>query len=259
MSRATRVASASGLGPLFAPGEEPKASPWPRAGEAWEVEIGFGKGRYLLRRAAGETETRFLGIEIASEYFRLVARRVARRRLTNVLLLDGDAQYLAATVLPRGFARAVHIYFPDPWPKSRHLRRRLFAPASLDLLQGLLAPGGRLFFATDFLAYGEEVRRLLLSHPGTSVIVHEDPWPDGARTNYESKYLVEGRPILRLEAVFSPEVVPHPAGLHDLLVGSTFSPAPESLPASPPMPSTPKTPSAPATSPIHADILRPDP
>lgn len=239
MSRVTRVATAAGLGPLFA--RQPAApaasaalpEPFPRPGESsagsplvdWEVEIGFGKGRYLLRRAALEPAARFLGIEIAGEYFRLVARRVARRRLANVVLLEGEAQYLAGAVLPKGFARAVHIYFPDPWPKLRHHRRRLFAADSLDLVQGLLAPGGRLFFATDFLAYGEEVRELLASHPGTQVTVREGPWPDGARTNYEAKYLVEGRPILRLEVDFAGAAAPHPRGLRDLLVAPSLHPA----------------------------------
>jgi len=226
MSRVTRVATAAGLRPLFAANSPADPSPrlpalpepFPPAGGPWEVEIGFGKGRYLLRRAALEPEGRFLGIEIAGEYFRLVARRVARRQLGNVVLLEGEAQYLAGAVLPRGFARAVHIYFPDPWPKLRHQRRRLFAPDSLDLVQGLLAPAGKLYFATDFLAYGDEVRRLLASHPGARVSVLEAPWPGGARTNYESKYLLEERPILRLEATFEGDVAPHPAGLIDLLV-----------------------------------------
>lgn len=227
MSRVTRVATAEGLRPLFA--DEPAILPQPfpppgrtglRGDESWEVEIGFGKGRYLLRRAALEPEGRFLGIEIAGEYFRLVARRIVRRRLMNVVLLEGEAQYLAAAVLPRGFARAVHIYFPDPWPKLRHRRRRLFALDSLDLVQGLLAPGGRLYFATDFLAYGEEVRQLLESYPGALVTVRDAPWPDGARTNYEAKYLLEGRPILRLEVAFEGECAPHPRGLHELLVAA---------------------------------------
>ena len=225
MSRVTRVATARGLGPLFA---EPAvaAEPFPPGGGPWEVEIGFGKGRYLLRRAALEPEVRFLGIEIAGEYFRLVARRLVRRHLANVVLLAGEAQYFAGAILPRAFARAVHIYFPDPWPKQRHHRRRLFAPDSLDLVQGLLAPGGRLYFATDFLAYGEEVRQLLVSHPGTQVVVRDGPWPDGARTNYEAKYIVEGRPILRLEVAFSGGAVPHPRGLLDLLVAPTRRPEP---------------------------------
>jgi len=238
MSRVTRIATVVGLRPLFTLGASvapPVLSPaglpgdladgpglFSTPGGPWEVEIGFGKGRYLLRRAVLEPQGRFLGIEIAGEYFRLVARRVARRRLENVVLLEGEAQYLAAAVLPRGFARAVHIYFPDPWPKLRHQRRRLFAPESIDLVLGLLARKGKLFFATDFLAYGEEVRRLLASHPGARVSVRETPWPDGARTNYESKYMAEGRPILRLEVEFAGEAAPHPAGLRDLLVASSL-------------------------------------
>ncbi len=221
LSRVTRVATAEGLRPLFAGDPPGGPEPFPPAGGPWEVEIGFGKGSYLLRRAALEPEGRFLGIEIAGEYFRLVARRIAKRRLPNVVLLEGEAQYLAGAVLPGGFARAVHIYFPDPWPKLRHHRRRLLAPDSLDLVQGLLAPHGRLYFATDFLAYGDAVRRLLISQPGARVTVRETPWPDGARTNYESKYLAEGRPILRLEVDFEGAARPHPAGLRDLLVGST--------------------------------------
>ncbi len=234
MSRVTRIATARGSRPLFTAGASaappvspPAVSPvhlsdgpglFSSPGGPWEVEIGFGKGRYLLRRAVLEPGGRFLGIEIAGEYFRLVARRVARRRLENVVLLAGEAQYLAGAVLPRGFARAVHIYFPDPWPKLRHQRRRLFAPESIDLVLGLLVPRGMLYFATDFLVYGAEVHRLLASHPGVRVCVRETPWPDGARTNYESKYMAEGRPILRLEVEFAGEALPHPAGLRDLVV-----------------------------------------
>lgn len=227
LSRQTRYATGSGLFTL--PGTDGEASlePFPsrvasgaeEPAPAWEVEIGFGKGRYLLRRAEAEPERRFLGIEIAGEYFRLVARRLARRGLANLVLLEGEAQYLAAARLPRGFAEAVHVYFPDPWPKSRHQRRRLFSPESVDLVLGLLRPGGRLFFATDFLDYGVEVRDLLASHPATVVRVLDGPWPEGARTNYEAKYIVEGRPILRLEVELAGEPSPHPRGLRELEVG----------------------------------------
>jgi tRNA (guanine-N7-)-methyltransferase len=86
-----------------------------RPGE-WEVEIGFGKGRYLLRRALAEPRTRFLGIELAGEYFRLLVARARRRGVQNLLAIRGEAQTVLAAVLPRGFARAVHVYFPDPWP-----------------------------------------------------------------------------------------------------------------------------------------------
>jgi tRNA (guanine-N7-)-methyltransferase len=179
----------------------------------WELEIGFGKGRYLLARAAARPERRFLGIEMAGEYFRLAARRLERRRLPNVVLLHGEALYLLASGLPGGFAAEVHVYFPDPWPKSRHARRRLFSPASVDLVLGALAPGGRLSFATDFLDYGAEVAALLESCSGLAVERLEGAWPEGPRTNYEAKYVAEGRPILRLTAVATGPARLHPEGV----------------------------------------------
>lgn len=219
MSRSTRRAGAAGIAPLLAPGEPfDLARALPGQGP-WEVEIGFGKGRFLLRRAAEEPGRRFLGIELASEYFRLVARRLQRRGLGNVLLLEGEAQYLLGAVLPRGFAERVHVYFPDPWPKTRHQRRRLFSPSSLDLVLGLLAPGGRLDFATDFVSYGEEVRRLLESFPGVRVASPGAAWPEGPRTNYEAKYVSEGRSILRLTVRLEAAPNPHPEGLRGLVAG----------------------------------------
>lgn len=179
-----------------------------------EIEIGFGKGRFLVRRATESPERRFLGVEIAHEYFQLAVHRVRRRKLRNAAAVCGDALYLAATVLPRECAQVLHIYFPDPWPKLRHHKRRLFDPTTVDLVLGLVAPDGVLAFATDFLEYGERVRELLESHPAVVVERRDEAWPDGARTNYEAKYIAEGRPILRLvvRRTGAP-IEPHPAGL----------------------------------------------
>ena len=181
---------------------------WLPGGRPWEVELGFGKGRYLIGRAEGEPEGRFLGVELVSRYYRLVRRRMRHRGLGNLVLLRGEALYLLATALPRGFARAVHVYFPDPWPKPRHQKRRLFDAATVDLVLGLLAPGGRLLFATDFVEYGGRVAELLAAHPSLE-LRHLDAWPEGPRTNYELKYEREGRPMVRLEARCAA-----PAGLH---------------------------------------------
>lgn len=170
----------------------------PGAGE-WEVEIGFGKGRYLLRRCEQDPGRRFLGIELAGEYHGVFVERARRRGLANWIALRGEAQYLISSVLPAGFASALHIYFPDPWPKGRHHKRRLFDPETVDLVIGLLSPGGRLYFATDFLDYGELVGELLAGYPGLLLARRDGPWDEGPRTNYEAKYEREGRPILRLE------------------------------------------------------------
>lgn len=170
----------------------------PGGGE-WEVEIGFGKGRYLLRRCERDAGHRFLGIELAGEYHGVFVERARRRGLANWLALRGEAQYLISSVLPAGFASALHIYFPDPWPKGRHHKRRLFDPETVDLVIGLLRQGGRLYFATDFLNYGELVGELLAGYPGLLLARRDVPWAEGPRTNYEAKYESEGRPILRLE------------------------------------------------------------
>ncbi|HVS02802.1 MAG TPA: tRNA (guanosine(46)-N7)-methyltransferase TrmB [Thermoanaerobaculia bacterium] len=195
-------------------------------GGPWEVEIGFGKGRYLLRRALAAPGTRFLGIEVAAQYWGLLVERMRRRGARNLLAVRGEAEALLAALLPPELARAVHVYFPDPWPKARHQRRRLFDPSSIDLVLGLLAPGGRLFFATDHLRYGEVVASLLAAYPGVVVTPREGPWAEGPRTNYEAKYLAEGRPILRLEAVrraAAGERPLHPDGWRDVAVGYRLS------------------------------------
>ncbi|HEX2224296.1 MAG TPA: hypothetical protein VHN15_08825, partial [Thermoanaerobaculia bacterium] len=115
----------------------PPAAPHSGIDSPWEVEIGFGKGRYLLRRCQESPERRFLGIELIGEYQRLFVDRARRRNVFNWVALRGEAQYLASAVLPAGFADVLHIYFPDPWPKSRHHKRRLFDPESVDLVLGL--------------------------------------------------------------------------------------------------------------------------
>lgn len=171
------------------------------AGDAgWVVEIGYGKGRHLLKQSLENPGRRFLGIEIVSKYWRLLGEKAGKRGAANLVNVRGEALSILATALPRGFAAEVHVYFPDPWPKSRHHRRRLFDPETVDLVLGALEPGGRLLFATDFLEYGGLVRAILESHPDLAVTVLPGQWPDGARTNYEAKFIAEGRPILRLEA-----------------------------------------------------------
>lgn len=191
-------------------------------GRRWEVEIGFGKGRFLLATAAERPQDRFLGIEVAAKYFRLAERRATRRGLGNVALLQGEALYLLSAVLPRGFAHAVHVYFPDPWPKDRHHKRRLFDAQTVDLVLGLLAPEGSLYVATDHVDYGAQIVALLESHPALAVD-RRDTWPEGPRTNYEMKYEREGRPIVRLEVrVVRPEAgLVHPEGREGVLAAAS--------------------------------------
>lgn len=187
-------------------------------GTGWEVEVGFGKGMYLRRRARDEPQRRFLGVELVQEYWREVTRKARRDGLANLVTVRGEAGYALDTLLPAAFADALHVYFPDPWPKSRHRKRRLFDDDTVDLPLRVLRPGATLFFATDFVEYGEAVAHLLTQQAGLTVSRHVGPWPDGARTHYESKYLREGRRFVRLTArLEGPSAMARVAP--DLLVG----------------------------------------
>ena len=188
-----------------------------------EIEIGFGKGRYLLARAAAEPDTTFLGIESAAPYWAATTRRAERRGIANLITLCGDALYLLAARLERESADAVHVYFPDPWPKTRHHRRRLLDPSTVDLVVGVLAPGASLYFATDHDDYGTAVCAVLDRYPAVGVERVEGPWPGGARTHYEAKYEREGRPIFRLVVTrLAPAGASllHPDGAASIAVGS---------------------------------------
>lgn len=224
MIRSAVVATAAGeqgLADLGAPLPLDRLVPGPGADTDWEVEIGFGKGKYLLRRCAEDPGLRFLGIELAAEYWRHFVERARKRGLANWVAIRGEALYLISTVLPAGFAAAVHVYFPDPWPKSRHHKRRLFDPETLDLVIGLVRPGGRLLFATDFLEYGELVRGILVGYPGIRVERRDEVWDEGPRTHYEAKYIAEGRPILRLEITRETDAVAlHPLGAQGVLAAT---------------------------------------
>jgi tRNA (guanine-N7-)-methyltransferase len=188
-----------------------------------ELEIGFGKGRFLVARAAEHPETTFVGIESAELYWSETTRRVERRRLDNVITVCGDALYVLAVCLGRGIADAVHVYFPDPWPKTRHHRRRLLDPSTVDLVIGVLAPGAPLYFATDHAEYGATVEAALRSYPAVAVERVPGGWPEGERTHYETKYELEGRPILRLVATrlrSASSIVLHPGGRAEVAAGS---------------------------------------
>jgi tRNA (guanine-N7-)-methyltransferase len=164
------------------------------------LEIGCGGGRTVIGMALTRLEWNFIGIEHAGEYYRMLRERVTRRRVANLRITRVDAAYLLHCFLPDASVREFHIYFPDPWPKKRHQKRRLFTEAFCADLRRTLAGDGVLYFATDHAEYYAELLPLLRA--AFQVTEHPQPWEDAplGRTNFEVKYMKEGRPIYRLVA-----------------------------------------------------------
>jgi len=166
-----------------------------------EVEIGSGKGLFLTNAATANPDRNYFGIELARKYARRAAERVAKRSLDNVRVLPGDALLFMHKYVPDASLDAVHVYFPDPWWKARHRKRRVFAePLVLDM-ERTLKPGGDLHVVTDVEEYFGVIRSLMATHrrfEAQPEVLPGDPEHDlDYLTNFERKYRIEGRPIYR--------------------------------------------------------------
>lgn len=160
-----------------------------------EIEVGFGKGLFLLTQAQAQPARNFLGIEIERKYVLLTASHIAKKNLANVKLVCTEARWFLKERVAAGHVAAVHIYFPDPWWKTRHKKRKLFTRAFALEVARVLCPAGRLHFATDVADYFVETVELL---KGVSSLQPMPPaTPGESMTNFERKYRVEGRPIYR--------------------------------------------------------------
>ena len=152
-----------------------------------EVEIGPGRGDGILAYAAAAPERGFFGIEWRVGQADAIVARAAALGLPNVHAVGGDARCIVATVVPAASVAAFHVYFPDPWPKTRHRHRRLFEPVFAAALARALAPGGRVHVASDLPGVVAEARRHLVAagltaEPGVAM-------PEGRpRTHFERKY-----------------------------------------------------------------------
>ena len=161
-----------------------------------ELEIGSGRGRFLTDEAAARPGTSFLGAEIELEYARIAEERAARMGLANVRFARLDGKEFVLRRVPPSSLAALHVFFPDPWPKKRHAKRRLFTPDFVRAAAAALVPGGLLRVATDNLPYFEAIREVLDAEPSLEKIGgSEAGWSSG--TDYERKYEKEGRPMAR--------------------------------------------------------------
>ncbi len=166
-----------------------------------ELEVGSGKGLFLRSASAASPTTNFLGIEIAAGYARMCAGRLAIVGATNARIIHGDAQRLVRSTLPESSLAAIHVYFPDPWWKARHRKRRVLCEPFLEHAARVLVPEGRLHIWTDVEEYFVEAMEAA-RQTGRFGAPNEEPARPAEhdldyRTHFERRTRLAGQPVWR--------------------------------------------------------------
>lgn len=169
----------------------------------YELEIGFGRGMFLIERAQAASNSAILGLEIKRKWAYLVAERARRLGLgeDRVRVFGADARDVLPRLSPEGSFARVFMHFPDPWWKKRHTKRRLSGPAFFDPIARLLCPGGELFIQTDVEERAECFVADVREHGAFDVsqsYVEGNPYQ--ARSNREKRAIEDGLPVFRILA-----------------------------------------------------------
>ena len=157
-----------------------------------EIELGAGRGDFILERAAATPGRNFLAVELASTIAQLMAVRAGRSGLENLKIVRMDARTLVNLMLPEASVDAFHIYFPDPWPKERHIKHRLFTDWFAASLKRKLRSDAPLFVATDVAEYAQDIFALL---DQCGFVRIEAVVPGADSTGFARRFRTAGKPI----------------------------------------------------------------
>jgi len=162
-----------------------------------EVEVGMGKGLFLLTQALARPGANFFGVEVVRKYQQFATTRVALRKLPNVKTTCADAKALFRDFIAPGSVAAVHVLFPDPWWKARHKKRRVFTPEFAADIARALPVGGELHVASDVAEYFGVMTGILRAMPAFRELGAETTADGGFETNFERKARAQGTPVGR--------------------------------------------------------------
>ena len=164
------------------------------------VEIGFGMGDATVNMAAANPDINYLGIEVHRPGVGKVLSEIKRRELKNLYIIEHDALEVLEKMIGDNSVNGFHIFFPDPWPKKRHHKRRMVQRPRTNLFAQKLAKGGYLYFVTDWLEYAEFALEELnqTEHLKNKYDGFADPQPWRAQTKFERKGLKADRSITEI-------------------------------------------------------------
>jgi tRNA (guanine-N7-)-methyltransferase len=167
-----------------------------------EVEVGSGKGLFLVTAGQSHPQTNYLGIEIVRKYQLYTATRLAKRELRNVRVACADARLFLRDRISPESVQAVHVYFPDPWWKKRHHKRRVFTEIFASQCERVLRVGGHLLVATDVPDYAAMVREVVATVPqlreSEAPAEHAPAHDMDYLTNFERRFRKQGKEIYRM-------------------------------------------------------------
>ena len=168
------------------------------------VEIGSGQGEALAHAAEQRPDTNFLAVEVYAQGVAQTLQRIRQQELTNIRIVQANAVEVLSTMLPAACADELWLFFPDPWHKSKHTKRRIVTPSFMDLTARVLRPGGVWRLATDWADYARQMREVIGADERFTADLRAPRFEGRVLTSFERKGLEKDRDIADITAVLSP-------------------------------------------------------
>ena len=162
------------------------------------LEIGFGVGDFLLKLSENNPDITFIGIELDQYRYYRMRDKISKNRLNNVWIINIDADLAISHLFAENSIDRIFINFPDPWPKNRHWKNRIFTMEFIENLTFIMKPGAIVRIQTDVESYSQHVGNFLNIHGSLTKLDKFEPDIDLPRTTFEGRFIKLGMPVYRL-------------------------------------------------------------